>query len=65
MTISLIKEIHPESRKVRFSIEKDGQFVDGTLTINEEAAKRMYEAAKKSGGNSIWEREIIESMETN
>jgi hypothetical protein len=65
MTISLIKEIHPESRKVRFSIEKDGQFVDGTLTINEEAAKRMYEAAKKSGGNSIWEREIIESIETN
>lgn len=65
MIISLIKEIHPESRKVRFSIEKDGQFVDGTLTINEEAAKRMYEAAKKSGGNSIWEKEIIETTQTN
>ncbi|HSY77536.1 MAG TPA: hypothetical protein VK890_11800 [Bacteroidia bacterium] len=65
MTISLIKEVHPESRKIRFSIEKDGQFVDGTLTINEEAAKRMYEAAKKSGGSSIWEKEIIESIETN
>ena len=65
MTISLIKEVHPESRKIRFSIEKDGQFVDGTLTINEDAAKRMYEAAKKSGGNSIWEKEIIESTETN
>ncbi len=64
MTITLVRETHPETQKVRYSIEKNGLFVDGTLTINEDAARRMYNAAKKSGGNSIWEKEIIESAET-
>lgn len=64
MTITLVKETHPENRKIRYSIEKDGQFVDGTLTINEEAARRMYEAAKKSGGSTIWEREIMETFDS-
>ncbi|HXP52865.1 MAG TPA: hypothetical protein VN922_23165 [Bacteroidia bacterium] len=63
MTITLIKETHPESRKVRYSIERDGQFVDGTLTVNEDAARRMYNAAKRSNGNTIWEREIVETTE--
>lgn len=63
MLISLIKETHPESMKVRYSIERDGQFVDGTLTINEAAARRMYEAARKSGGSTIWEKQILESTE--
>jgi hypothetical protein len=63
MTITLIKETHPESRKVRYSIERDGQFVDGTLTVNEDAARRMYNAAKRSNGSSIWEREIVETTE--
>ena len=64
MTITLVRETHPETQKVRYSIEKNGLFVDGTLTINEEAARRMYNAAKRSGGSSIWEKEIIESTET-
>jgi hypothetical protein len=64
MTISLIKETHPETRKVRYSIEKDGQFVDGTLTISEDAARRMFNAAKVSGGNTIWEKQIVETIET-
>lgn len=65
MTISLIKEIHPDTRKIRYSIEKDGHFVDGTLTINEDAARRMFNAAKISSGNTIWEKEVIETTETN
>ncbi|MGP8217060.1 MAG: hypothetical protein ACLQQ4_15940 [Bacteroidia bacterium] len=62
MIIALIKETHPGSGKIRYSIEKDGQFVDGTLTLNEDVARRMFDVVKKSGGNTIWEREIIESI---
>jgi hypothetical protein len=65
MILTLVKETHPESRNVRYSVEKNGQFIDGTLMINEEAARRMYNAAKRSGGNSIWEKEIVETTETN
>ena len=64
MIITLIKETHPESMKVRYFIEKDGQFIDGTLTVNEVAAYRMFEAAKRSGGNSIWEKQTMETTET-
>jgi len=62
MTITLIKETHPENKQVRYSIERDGMFIDGTLTINEHSAKRMYEAARRSGGNTIWEKEIVEEI---
>ena len=65
MILALVKETHPESRTVRYSIEKNGLFVDGTLTINEEAAHRMYNAAKRTNGNSIWEKEIVETTEVN
>lgn len=61
MTITLVKETHPDSNKVRWSVEKNGQFVEGTLTASEDAARRMYEAIKKSGGNSIWEKEVVDS----
>ena len=65
MTIALVKEIHPESKKVRYSVEKDGQFIDGTLTVNEDAARRIYEAARRSKGNSIWEKEVMETTTIN
>ncbi len=60
MMISLVKETHPESRRVRYSIERDGLFVDGTVTTREDVARRMFVAVKKSDGNTIWEREILE-----
>ena len=63
MIIALVKEIHPENRRVRYSIEKDGLFVDGTVTTREDVARRMYEAAKHSGGSTIWEREVLEQAQ--
>jgi len=58
--ITLVKETHPESKRVRYSIEKDGMFVDGTVTSREDVAKRMFEAVKKSEGSTVWEREVLE-----
>jgi len=60
MIIALVKEIHPESKRIRYSIEKDGLFVDGTVTTNEDIARRMFQAAKHSDGSTIWEREVLE-----
>jgi len=60
MMIALVKETHPESRRVRYSIERDGLFVDGTVTTKEDVARRMFAAVRKSDGNTIWEREILE-----
>jgi hypothetical protein len=65
MIIALVKETHPESKRVRYSLEKDGLFVDGTVTTKEDVARRMYEAARHSGGTSIWERIIMEQAEIN
>ena len=66
MTIALVKETHPENRQVRYSIERDGQFVDGTLTVNELSAQRMYQAMKQntvqSARNTIWKKEVIEEV---
>ena len=65
MTIALVKETHPENRQVRYSIERDGQFVDGTLTVNELSAQRMYQAMKASSSlhaNTIWKKEVIEEI---
>jgi hypothetical protein len=64
MTIALVKETHTENKQVRFSIERNGQFVDGTLTVNETSAHRMYEVMKQAISlqekNTIWKKEIIE-----
>lgn len=66
MTIALVKETHIENKQVRYSIERDGQFVDGTLTVNEYSAHRMYDAMKQSnalqGRNTIWKREVLEEI---
>lgn len=63
MIIALVKEIHPETKRVRYSIERDGLFVDGTVTTREDVARRMFDAACKSDGTSIWAREILEESE--
>jgi len=63
MTISLVKETHPETRKARYSIERDGQFIDGTLTTDEISARRMYETVKRTATVSMWKREIMETSE--
>ncbi len=60
MTITLVKEIHPETGRVRYSVERDGVFVNGTVTDNEDTARRYYNAVKMSAGATIWEREIME-----
>ncbi|NNM95228.1 MAG: hypothetical protein HKL88_07180, partial [Bacteroidia bacterium] len=54
MTITLIKETHPETGRVRYSVERNGIFVDGSLTEHEDVARRIYNALKKSTGISVW-----------
>lgn len=63
MIIALVKEVHPETKRIRYSIERDGLFVDGTVTTREDVARRMFDAACKSDGNTIWEREILDQEE--
>jgi|GEM_PF-1785247 hypothetical protein len=63
MTISLVKETHAENRKTRYSIERDGQFIDGTLTTDAESARRMYETVKRTASSSVWQREVIDTAE--
>ncbi len=63
MTITLIKETHPETGRVRYSVERNGIFVDGSLTEHEDVARRIYNALKKSTGISVWEREVVENEE--
>jgi hypothetical protein len=60
MIITLVKETHPETHRIRYSIERDGLFVDGTVTTREDVARRMFDAARRSDGSTIWERQILE-----
>lgn len=59
MTITLVKETHPETGKVRYSVERDGLFIEGTVTYKEDVARRIYNAVRISAGTTIWEREVM------
>lgn len=61
MTITLVKEIHPETGRVRYSVERDGIFIEGTVTDKEDVARRLFSAVKRSAGASIWEKVVVEN----